>query len=164
MVLLDQALRNPTPFDVSELATLFTDPDLRHYLGGACDLQQARASAEELTRKGRAFPAWVVMQPGSREACGFVSLDLHHDGKDVEVSYALTQSAQRQGLGRRAVALALSKAWHMGIDIVVAETQSANLRSIMLLDSLGFTIQRRLVRFGAEQVLFAVRSSGTNAV
>jgi [ribosomal protein S5]-alanine N-acetyltransferase len=163
MVLVDQTLRNPTPFDVSELALLFTDPDVRHYLGGPCDLKEAKASAEDLTREGRAFPAWVVMQPGSWEARGFVSLDVHHDGKDVEVSYALTQSVQRRGLGRRAVALALRKAWDMGIDTVVAETQSANVRSIMLLDSLGFTIQRRLVRFGAEQVLFAVRSSGTNA-
>jgi [ribosomal protein S5]-alanine N-acetyltransferase len=101
------------------------------------------------------------MQPGSAEPIGFVSLDQHKDGEDIEVSYILLPEAQGRGLGRAAVASALNEAWQVGLSRIIAETQSANRRSIHLLTSLGFTPERTLIRFGAEQTLFAISRPNT---
>jgi RimJ/RimL family protein N-acetyltransferase len=46
---------------------------------------------------------------------------------------------------------------------VVAETQSANKRSVRLLKSLGFVAARQLERFDAQQTLFELRCPGGNA-
>lgn len=157
---LNPPLRKPEREDVLALTRLFTDPRTRQYLGGPCDSVRAQASAQELVSTEREYPAWVVVRAGSAEPVGFVSLDRYHDGEDVEASYILLPEAQGLGLGRAAVASALTEAWKLGLSRIVAETQSANLRSIHLLTSLGFTAERTLVRFGAEQTLFSVRRPG----
>jgi [ribosomal protein S5]-alanine N-acetyltransferase len=158
---LSPPLRKPERDDVLVLSQLFTDPRTRQYLGGTCEGVRAQASALELVSTEREYPAWAVMQPGSVEAVGFVSLDRHHDGEDIEVSYILLPEAQGFGLGKAAVASALSEAWRMGLSRIIAETQSANVRSIRLLKSLGFTAERVLIRFGAEQTLFSTQRPNT---
>ena len=145
------------------MARLFTDPGIRQYLGGPRDQPQAQTSALEVVAVGREFPAWVVVQPGSPEPVGFVSLDHHHDGKDIEVSFVLMPEAQGFGLGRAAVTAALAEAWQLGLGHVVAETQSANVRSIHLLQALGFSAQREFIRFSAAQTLFSIQRPGANA-
>ena len=156
-------LRKPRPTDAPALAPLFTDPALRLYLGGPRDGVQAHVSALVLLAAAREFQAWVVVQPGSPGPVGFVSLDRHHDGVDIEVSFVLGPDAQGLGLARAAVAAALTEAWPLGLGQVVAETQSANARAIRLLEALGFSAQREFIRFGAPQTLFAIQRPGTNA-
>ena len=156
-------LRKPKLEDVPALMRLFTDPRVRQYLGGPRAQPQAQASALDLVAVEREFPAWVVVQPGSPDAVGFVSLDPHHDGKDVEVSFVLTPEAQGSGLGRAAVVAALAEAWQLGLGNVVAETQSANARSIHLLRALGFSAQSEFIRFREAQTLFSIQRPSANA-
>ncbi len=156
-------LRKPVPDDASALARLFTDPGIREYLGGPRDEAQAQSSALELVTVGREWPVWVVVQPGSPEPAGFVSLDRHHDGENIEISFVLMPKAQGHGLGRAAVAAALAEAWQLGLGQVVAETQSANTRSIRLLQGLGFTAQREFVRFSHAQTLLSITRPKTDA-
>lgn len=156
-------LRKPKPEDAPALARLFADPGVRQYLGGPRDEAQAQNSALDLLTVGREFPAWVVVQPGSQKPCGFVSLDKHHDGEDIEVSFALMPESQGYGLGRAAVAAALSEAWQLGLGRIVAETQSANARSVRLLEALGFTVRREFVRFSHAQTLFSISRPSANA-
>ncbi len=145
------------------MARLFTNPSIQQYLGGPRDRQQAQSSALELVAGGRELPAWVVVHPGSPDPVGFVSLDHHHDGKDIEVSFVLMPEAQGSGLGRAAVSAALAEAWQLGLGHVVAETQSANTRSIRLLEALGFSAHREFIRFSATQTLYSIQRPGTNA-
>ncbi len=145
------------------MAQLFTDPGIRKYLGGPRDRAQAQTGALDLITAGRQLPAWVVVQPGSEDPVGFVSLDNHHDGEDIEVSFAITSEAQGFGLGRAAVAAAIAEAWQLGLGHVVAETQSANARSIRLLEALCFSAQREFIRFNAAQTLFSIHRNSTNA-
>jgi [ribosomal protein S5]-alanine N-acetyltransferase len=156
-------LRKPRPEDAPALAQLFTDLRIRQYLGGPRNKPQAHISAQELIAIGREFPAWVVVQPDSPEPVGFVSLDHHHDGKDIEVSFVLMPEAQGFGLGRAAVAAALTEAWQLGLRRVVAETQSANTRSIHLLEALGFSAQREFIRFSVAQTVFSILRPSDNA-
>ena len=156
-------LRKPKLEDIPALVRLFTDPGVRQYLGGPRDQPQAQASALDLVAVEREFPAWVVVQPGSPVPVGFVSLDPHHDGKDVEVSFVLVPEAQGSGLGSAAVMAALAEAWQLGLDNVVAETQSANARSIHLLRALGFSAQREVIRFQEPQTIFSIQRPVANA-
>ena len=159
-----QPLRKPTPEDVVALAQLFANPAARQFLGGPVALEQAHASALELAAAHREFPAWVITEPGSPHPVGFVCLERHHDGIDVEVSFALLPEYQGRGLGRAAVGAALRQAWSdCGLSRVVAETQSAHKRSVRLLKSLGFVAARQLERFGAQQTVFELRRPGGNA-
>ena len=150
-------LRIPRPDDAPALTQLFKEPSIRRYLGGPRNKLQAQTSALELVAVDREFPAWVVEQPGSPNPVGFVSLDRHHEGEDVEVSFVLVPEAQGFGLGRAAVAAALAAAWQLGLAHVVAETQSANARSIHLLEALGFSAEREFIRFSAAQTLFSIQ-------
>ena len=156
-------LRTPRAEDAVVLAGLFTDPIVRRYLGGPRSSAQAQSSALRLVAANREFPAWVVEQPGVPNAVGFVSLDRHHDGQEVEVSFVLRPEAQGAGLGRAAVAAALMEAWELRLECVVAETQAANARSVQLLMALGFSAEREITRFGAAQVLFKVQRPRSDA-
>lgn len=147
-------LRTPRPEDTPALAQLFTDARLRQYLGGPRDMGQALISAQALVAPEREFPAWVVVQAGATEPLGFVCLDRHHDARDVEISFVLASSAQGSGIARLAVAEAIDEAWQLGLDQLVAETQSANKPAARLLEALGFTARQTLYRFGAQQVLY----------
>ncbi|CAD5374421.1 Acetyltransferase [Rubrivivax sp. A210] len=159
---MNPPLRKPRHADAPALAQLFTDPAIRKYLGGPRDKAQAQAGALDLITAGRQLPAWVIVLPGSQNPVGFVSLDNHHDGEDIEVSFVLTPEAQGLGLGRASVAAALAEAWQLGLGHVVAETQSANARSIRLLGALGFSKQREFIRFNAAQALFSIHQHSTN--
>ena len=159
---MNSPLRKPKPEDIPALAKLFTDPDLRHYLGGVRDAAHAKACALELVATARPLLAWTVVQPDSSCTVGFVSLGNHHDGGDIEISFVISLSAERSGLGRLAVSEALAHAWSLGIGRVVAETQSANMRAIRLLHALGFSRQRQLIRFNTLQSLFSVERPDIN--
>jgi RimJ/RimL family protein N-acetyltransferase len=104
-----------------------------------------------------------VVKPGSSNPVGIVSLSLHHDNEDVEVSFALFSEAQGLGLAKAAVAAALRGAWALGLQRVIAETQSANVRSIRLLQKLGFTPLRKIVRFSAKQTILSIQRPEADA-
>ncbi|TAG46627.1 MAG: N-acetyltransferase [Betaproteobacteria bacterium] len=150
-------LRRPKNEDVPALAYLFTDSSVRLFLGGPRDDVQAQNCAQGLAALDREFPAWVMIRPGSDLPVGFVSLDRHHDGEDVEISFVLRPDAQGLGIARAAVAAAVDEAWKLGFDRVVAETQSINTRSVHLLQALGFKSVREFIRFGQMQTLFVMK-------
>ena len=81
----------------------------------------------------------------------------------MEVSFVLMPEAQGSGLARAAVAAALLEAWLLGLAQVVAETQTANTRSVRLLEALGFTAWKEVVRFGKAQTVFVISRPSSNA-
>jgi ribosomal-protein-alanine N-acetyltransferase len=81
----------------------------------------------------------------------------------VEVSFVLMPEAQGSGLARAAVAAALLEAWLLGLAQVVAETQTANTRSVRLLEALGFTVWKEVFRFGKSQTVFVISRPSSNA-
>jgi len=100
----------------------------------------------------------VVRLTGEGQFEGLLSLGPHHDGKDQEVSYQLLPEFWRRGLASESLrALMVEARERFGLDRVIAETQTANTRSIRLLESLGFQRERILVRFDAEQAIYGRR-------
>lgn len=146
---------HPEPRDAPVLIRLFTDPEVRHFLGGPL----SRAAAEERATgliHGTDHGASVIRE--GRDAIGLIWLSPHHGGKDIELSYVLLPEWQGMGHASRACASALRHAFEvMGLPRVVSETQAANSKSVALLERLGMQPERRLERFGAEQVLYSIK-------
>jgi ribosomal-protein-alanine N-acetyltransferase len=146
------------PQDTPALMRLHTDREVRHFLGGPVADSVAGQRIQSLIANNRPLPAWAIRSANSELSpmLGLVSFDQHHDGKDIEVSYALLPENQGRGYATEAVQFALRYAFdQMGLRRVVAETQSLNARSVALLQRIGMVFQRTVIRFGAEQSIYA---------
>ena len=149
-----------TPADTDALLRLYTDPSVRTFLGGSISTAEAHQRVAALLVHSELHPVWAIRSgDGDRsDLLGMVSLDPHYDGRDVQVSYLLLPEHQGKGHASPAVADALRYAFTaLGLARVVAETQSRNVRSIRLLERVGMVFERRVIRFGAEQSIYATR-------
>lgn len=86
---------------------------------------------------------------------GIVWLTPHHE-VDIELSFVLLPEWQGRGLACRACSEVLRIGFgELRLTRIVSETQAANAKSVTLLQRLGMRLERRLQRFGEEQLLFA---------
>ena len=158
--------RHIVPLDAPALLRLHIDREVRHFLGGPVAESVASQRVQSLISNNRPLPAWATPSANSNQSplLGVVSLDQHHDGKDIEVSYALLPEYQGRGFATEAVQFALRHAFcQMGLARVIAETQSLNARSVALLNRIGMLFQRTVIRFGAEQSIYAALNSNSLA-
>jgi ribosomal-protein-alanine N-acetyltransferase len=74
----------------------------------------------------------------------------------MEMSYALFPVFWGRGLATEALTQASRLAFsELGLPRIMAETQAKNLRSTSLLKRIGMTEERRVFRFGEEQIIYA---------
>lgn len=145
--------------DRDGLLETYTSPALRRFLGGGSTVEIAIARVNTLLQS---LPQsnWAVRDDLDGEFLGLISLTRHHDGVDTEVSYILLPHAQGRGIATVALRAALDHAFStLRLERIVAETQSANDKSVALLTRLGMRSVKTLVRFDAPQTIFAIDSS-----
>jgi len=144
--------------DLPQVARLYSEPQVRSFLGGPLSAQLASQRAAEFIQSGQ---AWAVRSSsGSPSLLGVVALDRHHDLEDIEVSYLFLPEHWGRGYATGAVQQLLNHAFGtMGLRRVVAETQAANAASVRLLERLGFRQLRQVVRFGAQQSIYLAEPS-----
>lgn len=149
-------LRPVGPGDVPAHSRLWTDAEVRRYLGGPVDAEVVRARERlcvgvpgllSVVRRadGRVVGSALV-EPGAREG-------------RTEVSYQLLPEHWGFGYAREAVTAVAD--WARGAvpgPDLVAVTQEANTRSRRLLEGLGAVAVERFVQFGCPQVLCLVPS------
>jgi ribosomal-protein-alanine N-acetyltransferase len=149
------------PQDAPALLRLHTDSEVRYFLGGPVAESVAGQRVQLLIANNRPLPAWAIRSANSdlSPMLGLVSFDQHHDGKNIEVSCALLPENRGRGYATEAVQFALRYAFdQMGLRRVIAETQSLNARSVALLQRVGMVFQRTVIRFGAEQSIYAAHN------
>lgn len=152
------------PSDATDLARIFTEPQVREYLGGPMEADAAAERARGMIAD-RNPQIWAI-RPGDPAApelplLGVIWLSPHHGGPDVEISYALLPEHMGQGYATEAVTAGLQHAFHvLGLTRVVAETQTRNGRSTRLLERVGMTFERELERFGERQSVYAIAPDG----
>lgn len=84
-------------------------------------------------------------------------LDDHYNGVDTEISYALLPENWGQGFATDALLEAFMRAFQdLGLEELVAETQTKNHRSIKLLERVGMSEDSRLTRFGEGQIIYRI--------
>jgi [ribosomal protein S5]-alanine N-acetyltransferase len=150
------------PFQTSDLVdvkTLYENPEVRKYLGGIPTEDTIEGTFNEMLSPSCNSFYWVVREKNTNNFVGIVSLDPHHDGEYLELSYQLLPKWWGGGYGTEVVKRVLQFAFdELNLSKLVAETQSKNIPSCKLLERLGMNLERKTIRFGAEQSIYSLKS------
>lgn len=152
-------LRPAEAADAPAFTRLWTDAEVRRYLGGP--VAQDRLGAYRRHFAGRPGLFAVAARDPEAAVLGSVTIDtVSRFAGRREVSYSFLPEHWGHGYAREAVAAAIDWAFeHVPSDdpSVVAVTQEANLRSRRLLEALGMRLVETFVEWDAPQVLYTVR-------
>lgn len=154
-------LAKPQSEDSEHLKSLYTNPEVRKYLGGPVAESEIDARVAAVIHSERELPYWVVKRAYDGEFVGSISMDRYHDGTNIEVSYQLLPEWWGQGYGSEVVRRVIKYAFaELHFAKVIAETQTANRSSCRLLEKLGMRLDHITERFGAEQAVFLCIKAG----
>ena len=146
--------------DYEDVKKLYTDERVRQFLGGIVEEDIYRTKFTNMCKGNNNSLYWVVRQKYDNQFIGLVSLDLYHDGINTEISYQLLPKWWGYGYATEIVQKVISYAFReLGLIKIVAETQLANKSSCKLLNKIGMNLEGTVERFGAEQLIFSIKSS-----
>lgn len=152
-VVTDRLVLRPLNEDDQEaLIALFTDPEVRRFVGGPMTAEAAKSAT---TVKGERWGHFMICDQVTGSVIGTVSFA--RKDVDWDLSYQLAKSHWGQGLATEAVQAALR--WFFGetdAPVVTALTQEANVRSIQLLHRLGGSVTERTMYRDQPQLKFAI--------
>ena len=154
-------LRPAEPADTSVFTRLWTDPEVRRYLGGPVADETLSTYQQHFANRPHLFS--VTTREDARMV-GSVRIDpkSRFDGRR-EVSYSLLPERWGYGYAREAVAAAVDWALEkISSDdpSVVAVTQEANVRSRHLLEAIGMCHVESFEEFDAPQTMYSVDRRG----
>ena len=145
-------------FDSADVLKLFSNPEVRKYLGGVREPDAIDAALKEILAPEKDSFYWVVREKSTTELIGLISLNPHHDGTDHELSYQLLPEWWGRGYAAEAATMIVDYAlYELLLPAIVAETQSENEASCKMLEKLGMKLEKKVIRFGAEQSIYAIR-------
>lgn len=146
-----------TEKDKTEAKRIFTDDDVRRYLGGALSDAQADERLNAYFMQSKTLYATVRLF-ATGTFLGLLELSPAHDRIQTELSYYFLPEFWSQGYaGEVITAMLLICKEHMTIDHVVCETQTANISSCRMLEKLGFQKVEELLRFQTKQTVYEYR-------
>ncbi|MGL5003642.1 MAG: GNAT family N-acetyltransferase, partial [Casimicrobium sp.] len=143
--------------DRVSLIRLWTEPAVRTYLGGVLTRDAAEARAGQVIAD--AANSWAIRNRVNHDErmLGLITLGTHCDLNELEISYLLLPEFRGRGYASVAVARTCELAFTTRNALrVVAETQTANIASIRLLERLGFERLYDCERFGQKQSVYAL--------
>jgi len=144
--------------DYHSIKQLWMDDQVRLYLGGAIkDESSLKRKFVDLLKKAnrRGSYFFTIRSIETGEFIGLVSLDKYHDGNRTEVSYELLPSKWGIGFGTEIISRIMKYAFEeLGLTQLVAETQTANIKSCLLLERIGMLLEKKIIRFGSEQAVY----------
>lgn len=153
-------LRPVEASDVPAISRLWTDPEVRRYLGGP-------VAADEAARRQRARVgspgSFGVVSRTNGTVLGLITLEpaSERDGQ-AEVSYQFLPEHWGHGYAREAISAVITWALQeVCLPVVVAVTQEANDRSRRLIECIGMILIGSFMEFDAPQVMYSIdRASG----
>ncbi|MGY5130920.1 GNAT family N-acetyltransferase [Streptomyces nigrescens] len=154
-------LRPAESADVKEFIRLWTDPEVRRFLGGPVEEQKLALYQEHFASRPHLFS---VTTRDEATVIGSVSVDprSRFDGRR-EVSYLFLPEYWGRGYAREAVAAVVDWALEtVSSDnpSVIAVTQEANVRSCRLLEAIGMRHIDSFTEFDAPQAMYSVERQG----
>lgn len=149
------------PEDEGDLRGLYFDQRVRRYLGGTVDEAGFAKKVSAMVDCDAASHYWSIREKGGGGFIGLASLDPHHDGVDIELSYQLLPDRWRRGYATEVLRRIVDFAFHdLGFERIVAETQVANRGSCGLLEKVGMRPEAVIERFGETQAIYSIRRAG----
>lgn len=149
--------------DYVDVKKLYVNEEVRKFLGGILQEDSIITVLDEMLNASDNSFYWVVREKHTNDFIGLVSLDQHHDGGgNLEISYQLLPNWWGAGYATEVVQEIISFAVNeLNLQKVVAETQTANQSSCRLLEKLGMELERKSIRFGAEQAIYSITPSNS---
>ena len=148
--------------DFDEL-TLLIGAEVRRYLGGAIPVERFLEQMRQSTRESNTLHFTVFIK-NTNARIGLITVAPHHNPADTEISYMFLPEYWGNGYARESVKAALDFCGReLKLKRVVAETQTANLRSRNLLEKLGYHAESKIERFGAEQTIYVYEFANVNS-
>jgi ribosomal-protein-alanine N-acetyltransferase len=142
--------------DLEHVVALYTDEDVRRFLGGPRDEAEVRSKFPMLLQSNAKTRYWAVRLKADDTFIGIIDLGPHHDGTDIEVSYQFLPVWWGQGYATETVQAVVNYTLEdLGLPRVIAETQMANVASRRLLARLDMRLTQTVERFGARQAIYA---------
>jgi ribosomal-protein-alanine N-acetyltransferase len=146
--------------DFQDVQELYSSTDVRRYLGGSISKDDFPEKFREMLQATTPEMYWTVRKKQNRSFVGLVSISKYHDQMNYEISYEFRKEYWGRGLGTEVIRAVLAYAFSsLGLAELYAETQSANLASIRLLEKVGFQFLMSLKRFGEQQALYSISKS-----
>ena len=139
---------------------IYTNAEVRRFLGGVVDSQTIRLRFQKMLKSNTEIQHWVIRVEENNflTGIGIVSLGLHHNNIDTEISYQLLPEWWHKGYGTEAAQAVVNYALTvLGLSRVIAETQIDNIASCQLLERIGMRLERTIERFGAKQGIFTIK-------
>ncbi|MBQ9134251.1 MAG: GNAT family N-acetyltransferase [Clostridia bacterium] len=141
--------------DFSESLRLLTDEQVRVYLGGPLTEEDAYRRLHFWIEEADSIH-YTIRLKDTQALIGIIAVAPHHDAVRKEVSYQFLPEYWGKGYATETMRWVLAHCRaNLQLSSVVSETQSANTNSCKLLERLGYTLDSVLVRFGAEQRVYA---------
>lgn len=134
--------------DAEAVLFLRSDPGINQYIHRPVpqNLEDAKAFIRKINANidDGSTIYWSIARPDHPKMIGAVSLwHFSEDGTIAEVGYELDTKFHRQGIMTEAITLALNYGFHtLHFDKIVAHTHHANKASKLLLEKLGFMLQK----------------------
>ena len=149
-----------TAADQENVLRLYTDPEVRRFLGGALSLREAEekiAGFSESAQEADGGGICAVRRKGDGAFLGSIYLSAYYDPGCYELSYTFLPEFWGKGYAFEAMQASLDYCREaLGLKKIYAETQTENLRSRRLLERLGYRAEKELVRFGAVQTVYGI--------
>lgn len=146
--------------DYIDLVRLYDDAKVWDYLGGQRNAQQIENRITEWINPQENCHYWTVREKVSGAFLGCILLTPHYDGEYTQISYMFLSSFWGNGFAFEAISQVLRRSFEANeYNKLYAEAQSVNTSSCSLLKKLGFHEVKRVIRFNADQVIFAIEHS-----
>ena len=130
--------------DADALFPALSDPELTTWWSRApyTDVEELRRDVAARDRGN--WRGWVITRIGDDRAIGQVAAGEKRQGGVTEIGYFLAREAHGKGIAREAASGLIGQLFAEGQRRVFADTDPDNLRSIALLERLGFRLEGRL--------------------
>lgn len=144
--------------DYIDVKKLYVNQEVRKFLGGTRQENSINVVLDEMLHSSEDSFYWVVREKHTNQFIGLVSLDPHHEGVYLEISFQFLPDWWGKGYALEVVQLIIHFALNeLNLFKVIAETQTANTASCRFLERLGMKLERTISRFGAEQALYSIK-------
>ncbi|MFB7588930.1 GNAT family N-acetyltransferase [Streptomyces sp. NPDC056169] len=146
-------LRSVRRGDLAAVTRLWTDPQVRHHLGGPVTEPVVRIRQRRIVG---AAGFHAVIRAEDDVLLGLVTVEPGARNGETEVSYQFLPEYWGRGYAREAVGAVVARVLE-STPSVVAVTQEANDRSRRLLEAVGMEHAESFVEWDAHQVLYRQR-------
>ena len=150
-------LRKLDASDYANVFRLYNDMDVRKYLGGTVSVAVFAKNFEKMCSSNLRAHHWTVRLSKNCEFVGLFSLDVHHNGIDIEASYQILPNYWGTGIAVEVLEKIIDYGFsELKLQRMLAETQMNNIASRKLLEKIGMKLENVVQRFGAVQGIYAI--------